>query len=47
MFTLPTNNFNIQVTGETCPNKNNGQISIIANETESYVVTINGVDYNI
>ncbi|PHQ57622.1 MAG: hypothetical protein COC16_00430 [Lutibacter sp.] len=45
IFTLPTNNFNIQVIGETCPNKENGQISITANEPQSYDVTINGVAY--
>ncbi len=42
-FTLPFDNFNIQVIGETCHGKNNGQISITANEFQSYVVTINGV----
>jgi endonuclease I len=44
-FMLPQNNFNIQVTSETCPNKNNGQLSIIANEAYNYVATINGTDY--
>ncbi|PHQ55771.1 MAG: alpha-amylase [Lutibacter sp.] len=45
IFTLPANNFNIQVIGETCPEKNNGQLSITANETQNYVVTIDEVAY--
>ncbi len=45
IFTLPTNNFTIQAIGETCPGENNGQLSITANETQSYVVALNGVDY--
>ncbi|WP_291974274.1 endonuclease [Lutibacter sp.] len=44
-FMLPQNNFNIQVTSETCPTKNNGQLSITANETYDYTTTINGADY--
>ncbi|MDX1830014.1 MAG: endonuclease, partial [Lutibacter sp.] len=44
-FMLPQNNFNIQVTSETCPDKNNGQIFITTNETHDYVATINGTDY--
>ncbi|MDX1830379.1 MAG: alpha-amylase family glycosyl hydrolase, partial [Lutibacter sp.] len=45
IFSLPTDNFNIQVTSETCPDKNNGQIFITTNETHDYVATINGTDY--
>jgi subtilisin-like proprotein convertase family protein len=45
-FMLPQNNFDIQVTSETCPNKNNGQIIITANETHNYTTTINGVPYS-
>ncbi|WP_372793477.1 MopE-related protein, partial [Lutibacter sp.] len=41
-FTLLPNNFNIEVTSETCPNKNNGQISISAAASYTYTTTING-----
>jgi len=44
-FTLPSNNFNIEVTSETCPNKENGQVTIVAIESYSYTTTINGVPY--
>jgi len=44
-FTLPSNNFSIEVTSETCPNKDNGQISISATAAYTYTTTINGVDY--
>jgi hypothetical protein len=44
-FMLPQNNFNIQITSETCPDKNNGQLLITATETHDYVATINGTDY--
>ncbi len=43
-FMLPQNNFNIQVTSETCPTKNNGQLSITANENYNYSVTITGTN---
>ena len=43
---LPSDNFTIEVIGETCPNKNNGQIKITAAATYDYVTTINGIDYN-
>ncbi len=46
VFTLPTNNFAIEVLSETCPDKNNGQIYITATETYSYVATINGNSHN-
>jgi len=39
---LPSDNFSIQVSGETCVDTNNGQISISANETHPYTLTING-----
>jgi endonuclease I len=45
-FTLPFDNFNIQALSETCPNKNNGQITITAIENYNYSATINGVAYN-
>ncbi|MDX1829792.1 MAG: M12 family metallo-peptidase, partial [Lutibacter sp.] len=43
-YSLPTDNFNVQVTSETCPDKNNGQINITAQSTQNYVVTINGTN---
>ncbi len=45
-FTLPANNFNIDVISETCPGKNNGQIKITAATALNYTVTINNVPYN-
>ncbi|WP_372795262.1 reprolysin-like metallopeptidase, partial [Lutibacter sp.] len=44
-FTLLPNNFSIEVTSETCPNKNNGQISISAAASYTYTTTINGINY--
>jgi len=41
-FTLAANNFNIEVTSETCPDKNNGQIEIAATQTYNYQVTVVG-----
>jgi VCBS repeat-containing protein len=45
-FTLPSNNFTIETKGETCSNKNNGEIMINAAKTYNYVATINGKTYN-
>ncbi|MDP3312314.1 thrombospondin type 3 repeat-containing protein [Lutibacter sp.] len=45
-FFLPSNNFSIEVIGETCVDKNNGKISISAQATHNYVATINGVNHN-
>lgn len=45
-FTLPTNNFKIETVGETCANKNNGQIIISTQETLNYTTIINGTNYN-
>lgn len=46
-FTLSANNFTIEILSETCPNKNNGQIIIVAQNTSyTYSVTINGILYN-
>jgi len=42
IFNLPSNNFEIIVTSETCPTKDNGQINITANSTQTYEVTIVG-----
>lgn len=44
--TFPSDNFNIEVISETCPNKNNGEIFISANEMQNYLVSINGIEYN-
>ncbi|MDT8418535.1 MAG: T9SS type A sorting domain-containing protein, partial [Lutibacter sp.] len=43
IFSLPANNFTVEVTSETCPNKNNGKISISAAETHNYIAEINGI----
>jgi len=45
-FVLSSNNFNIEVIGETCPNKDNGQLIIKTSETYNYVTTIDGTLYN-
>ncbi len=42
---LPYNNFTIEITGETCPDKNNGSILIEANTTHNYIVDLNGTEY--
>ncbi|VAW17516.1 hypothetical protein MNBD_BACTEROID04-916, partial [hydrothermal vent metagenome] len=44
-FTLPEDNFSIQVISETCPDKNNGQIIITAQTSQNYETTINGTAY--
>lgn len=46
LFTLPSNNFTVEVTSETCPGKNNGQVKITAQSALNYTATINGVNYN-
>lgn len=43
VFSLPADNFTIETISETCPDKDNGQILISANETHTYNVTLNGV----
>lgn len=43
---ISPNNFKIQSLGETCADKNNGQIVIKATENRDYVATINGEVYN-
>lgn len=45
-FTLPEDNFTITQVGETCPNKNNGQLVMVAKASHSYVATINNVVKN-
>lgn len=46
VFTLPTNNFLLLITGEACRNSNNGSIAITAVELLNYTarLTGNGVD---
>ncbi len=41
-----TDNFTIQITGETCPGKNNGKIKITSKHPENYIVSFNGNIYN-
>ncbi len=43
---LPSDNFEIEVTSETCPGKNNGELIISADETHNYVAAINETDYD-
>jgi hypothetical protein len=45
-LTLASSNFVIDAVGETCLNKNNGQIKINAVSNYNYVATINGKAYN-
>jgi len=40
---LGSTNYSIEVVGESCPNKNNGQITITANQNLTYSATVNGV----
>jgi hypothetical protein len=44
--TIPEDNFEIETIGETCSDKNNGQIKIKANKNYDYVATLNGVNYS-
>ncbi|MFZ2283529.1 MAG: alpha-amylase family glycosyl hydrolase, partial [Lutibacter sp.] len=46
LFTLPANNFTVEVISETCPGKNNGQIKITAVTALNYTTTINNVALN-
>ncbi|MHB1196921.1 MAG: alpha-amylase family glycosyl hydrolase [Lutibacter sp.] len=46
LFTLPSNNFTVEVISETCPGKNNGQIKITAVTSLNYTTTINNVALN-
>lgn len=45
VFELPSDNFTIEVTGISCVGKNNGQISIRAEQSFNYTATINGDEY--
>lgn len=46
-FMLPANNFTIETISETCPDKNNGQILISAQENYTYNVILNGATANL
>ncbi|REE80035.1 putative secreted protein (Por secretion system target) [Lutibacter oceani] len=46
VFSLAATNFTIEAIGETCPDKNNGQINISAEESLNYTVTIAGKKYD-
>ncbi|WP_298370658.1 alpha-amylase family glycosyl hydrolase [uncultured Lutibacter sp.] len=46
IFSLPNNNFTVEVIGETCPNKNNGQIKIKALQNLNYSTFVNGTTYS-
>ncbi|MBI9039908.1 carbohydrate-binding protein [Lutibacter sp.] len=45
-FTLAKDNFEINSIGETCPNMNNGQITIKGKANYSYKTTINGINHS-
>ena len=45
-LTLSSNNFEIEVTSETCPDRDNGQLIIAADESHNYVTTIDSKLYN-
>jgi len=45
IFELASDNFEIKTVGETCPNENNGQIEISADENLNYSTTIDGTPY--
>lgn len=45
-FILSSDNFEIEVISETCPNKNNGQIKIESKESYDFTVEINGTSYS-
>ncbi|MGY6647640.1 glycosyl hydrolase [Wenyingzhuangia sp. IMCC45574] len=44
-FTLPSDNFTIKTTGETCPNASNGVVEITSKATNSYNAILEGVSY--
>lgn len=45
-FSLPTNNFKIKTTGETCPNEENGRIDIEAKLAYTYLAKLNNKSYD-
>ena len=42
VFSLPTDNFNVLISGETCLSKNNGSISLTANKNYNYTAVLSG-----
>lgn len=44
-ITISSDNFSIEAYGETCPNKDNGKIVIVASSDLTYTATINGTPY--
>lgn len=40
------NNYTVEVTGETCPDKNNGQITITTSQNSTFTAIINGTEYS-
>ena len=45
-FSLAANNFSIEALGETCPDRNNGQITITSNKRLNFTTTINNKNYS-
>lgn|GEM_PF-19996 len=44
---LPSDNFNVEVIGETCQGKNNGQISISSDTSYEYSIIVGGLNYSL
>lgn len=44
-ITITSDNFSIQSYGETCPDKDNGKIEIVASSDLTYNATVNGTSY--
>ncbi|HMC01125.1 MAG TPA: T9SS type A sorting domain-containing protein, partial [Flavobacteriaceae bacterium] len=47
VFTLPSDNFLLQISSETCRSSNNGSIAITAQESLNYTITITGNGVNV
>lgn len=45
IFSLPTDNYVLMVTSETCRSQNNGSISLSASESYDYIATLSGENY--
>lgn len=45
-FVLPADNITIESIGETCPDKNNGQLIINGKASHNYIATVNNVAHN-
>ncbi len=45
-FYVGDDSYTIKVTGETCPDKDNGMIEVSARDTGNYTASINGTDYD-